>query len=152
MRGQARRRFNHSIRPIRNNRGESASKKGPDTALTAFFCSSFVNQRSIGSGRLLLGNELHNLGNQLGWNDHDGLPFGLQRRFVFRDLLVFRLVVVVFGEFSHSFFIPARWVSLLFFLGHLFFLRWRRRNASLALGVRSYAVTTNALSLPSAGV
>ena len=96
--------------------------------------------------------ELDDLRHQLGGDDHDGLVFlGLHGGLVFRNLFVFGLIVVVFGELADALFIPSDGVLLFFLLDHLVFLRWRLRYARFALGVRSYAVTTNALSPPGSG-
>jgi hypothetical protein len=74
------------------------------------------------------------------------LAFREKSRFVLSDLFVFGLIVVVLGKLANSLFIPSRWIRLFFSLGHFLFLRWRVRSARFALGVKSKAVTTNALS------
>ncbi len=93
-----------------------------------------------------LADELDDRRNQLGRHDHDGLALGEKSRFVLRDLFVFGLIVEVLGKLANSLFIPSRGIRLCSSLGHFIFLRWRLRNARFALGVRSKAVTTNALS------
>ena len=64
----------------------------------------------------LLADELDDLRNQLGRHDHDGLPLGLKSRFVFGDLFVFGLTVVVLGELPDSLFIPPSGIRMFFFL------------------------------------
>src|SRR5208337_2988459 len=100
---------------------------------------------------LFLADELDDRRNQLGRHDHDGLALGEKSRFVLRDLFVFGLIVVVLGKLANSLFVPSRGIRLFSSLGHFCFLRWRLRNARFALGVRSKAVTTNALSATLSG-
>ncbi len=64
--------------------------------------------------RPLIDDELDDLRNQRGGHDHDGLSLGQESRLVFRDLLVFGLIVVVAGKLADSLFIPARGVRLFF--------------------------------------
>ena len=59
-------------------------------------------------------------------------------RFVFRDRLLVRLLLVVGEHALHAFLVPARWVLC---VCHGFFRR--RRSAFKAFGPRSYAVITN---------
>src|SRR5713226_2795882 len=81
--------------------------------------------------------ELDDLRHQLGRDNHDGLVLGPHCGLVFRNLFVFGLIVVVFGELADSLFIPSEGVLLFFLLDHLVLLRWRLRYARFALGVRS---------------
>ena len=60
--------------------------------------------------------ELDDLRNQFGGHDHDGLPLGQKSRFVFGNLFVFGLVVVVLGKLADSLLIPSGGVRLFFFL------------------------------------
>src|SRR6266446_6726469 len=87
-------------------------------------------------------NELDDLRNQLGGHHHDGLVLGPKGLLVFGNLFVLGLIVVVLGKLADSFFIPSGGILLLSF-SHFPFLRWRLRNPRLALGDKSYAVTTN---------
>ena len=98
-----------------------------------------------------LADELDDRRNQLGRHDHDGLALGEKSGFVLRDLFGFGLIVVVLGKLASSLFIPSCGIRLSSSLGHFFFLRWRLRNARFASGVRSKAVTTNALSATLSG-
>jgi hypothetical protein len=67
--------------------------------------------------------ELDNLRDQLSWHDHNCLAFGAKSSFVFRDLFVLGLIVVVLGKLADSLFVPSRGKHLLFFPRHFFFFR-----------------------------
>lgn len=65
--------------------------------------------------------ELDDLRDEFGRHDHDSLALCAQSSFVFRNLLVFRLVVVVLRQPADSILVPSSGIPLVFLLGHFFF-------------------------------
>src|SRR5207248_6024512 len=59
-------------------------------------------------------------------------PRRLKGRFVFRDLLVFRLMFVMFGPLTEAALLPAGGICLLFLLAYFLVLRCRLRYACFA--------------------
>src|SRR5262245_39302365 len=96
--------------------------------------------------------ELDDRRDQLGGHDHDGLTLGPEGRFVFGNLFVVGLVVVVLGQLEDSLLIPAGGIRPFFLPGHFLLLRRRLRNARFALGVRSKTEATNALAPPASWI
>jgi hypothetical protein len=82
--------------------------------------------------RPLFVDQLDDLWHQFRGNHHNRVPLGLHSGFVFRNLFVFGLIVVVLGKLPDPAFIPSCRVLLFFFACSSPFLRWRLRYARFA--------------------
>ena len=81
-----------------------------------------------------LADELDDLRNQFGGHDHDGLPLGQKGGFVFGNLFVFGLVVVVLGKLADSLFVPSGGVRPVSFSWSFLFPPLASAKRSLRLG------------------